>query len=181
MPQNFTKSQLGGFYLPTSEWLKRFKSENPEKYRVFRDKVNQRRHERYRTEPEYRERMKKQVQSCRRKYHEKWREYSRAYRERMRQRAMETLGGTKCVYCGCDILDFLEINHKNPIGRRRNTSPTVRHGGVGFWSLIVHGKVDTANLEVACRVCNALHYLRHRYGETGHRVIWNARQNQGGA
>ncbi len=167
---------IGGKSMPTSEWLRRIKSEDPEKYRAFRDKVNKRRRERYRIDPEYRERRKMQSQGYRRKYYEshreKWKEYGRAYRRRTKQRAMEILGGAKCVYCGCNILDFLEINHKNPIGKK-NKSPTVRRGGIGFWSLIVQGKVDTSNLEVTCKVCNTLHYLQHRYGETGHRIIWN--------
>jgi len=60
------------------------------------------------------------------KRREKWTRYMRTYRAkhpekvsiaRKKQyitrkiRAMDLLGGAKCVMCGCDELSFLEFNH----------------------------------------------------------------------
>ena len=77
----------------------------------------------------------------------------------------------QCVYCGCNEIDFLEINHKNGGGRKdcRSKSHYV------FYSKIRKGERDISDLEVTCRVCNALHYLTRKKPDSAMRfkVIWN--------
>lgn len=62
--------------------------------------------------------------------------------------------------CGCDNLDFLEINHKNGGGRKDNLH------GHKLQAAINNGSRDIEDLEVVCRVCNAWHYLKLKFGET---------------
>lgn len=79
------------------------------------------------------------------------------YRE-LRTKVLEKLGN-KCIYCGCDIPEALEINHKNGGGsvdinpRKRNRSSRQ------FYLDILSGRRKTDDLELTCRVCNSVHYL----------------------
>ena len=92
-------------------------------------------------------------------------------RERMRllrRKAFEMLGG-KCVYCGCNIPDALEINHINGNWRqerKRGWRKTVQY----IEREILKGTYPEP-VELTCRVCNAAHYLKMK-GMTGFKVIW---------
>lgn len=101
------------------------------------------------------------------------------YRKSVRQRVFQRLGGARCVYCGCDDIRFLEVNHKNGGGNK--TDFKSKAGGLGcgrgwtFYGNILNGKRRIDDLEVACRVCNALHYLKVKFGSeatTNFRVNW---------
>jgi hypothetical protein len=67
-------------------------------------------------------------------------------------------GKPKCVNCGCDYLPFLEINHINGNGTQERKNDQAK--GSHFCSNIVNGKRSTEDLEITCRLCNALHYLK---------------------
>lgn len=83
-----------------------------------------------------------------------------------RKRALEILGG-KCVYCGCDIYEALEINHIN--GREKGEVP-----GSNLVKLILNGEVDISKLEVTCSICNIWHYVTKLKGITNKWTItWN--------
>lgn len=88
-----------------------------------------------------------------------------------RIKALEMVGGAKCVYCGCDVLSFLEINHKNGDGCQE-----WKKMGAGIVDRLLNGTRAIDGLEVACRVCNNLHYLQLKDPEAakGFKVIWNA-------
>lgn len=60
----------------------------------------------------------------------------------------------KCVKCGCDDFRFLEINHKNGGG-----SKELKGFGYKFYWDIYKKRRDTNDLEILCKICNALHYL----------------------
>ncbi len=66
--------------------------------------------------------------------------------------------GGMCINCGCTIPDASEINHKNGGGRKEY------HGGVrgdrqkDMLFAIMNGTRSTDDLEMRCRICNALHY-----------------------
>ena len=67
--------------------------------------------------------------------------------------------GGKCVNCGCTIQDALEINHKNGGGRKE-----YHGGGAGdrqkdILFAIMNGTRRTEDLELGCKICNALHYI----------------------
>ena len=132
--------------------------------------------------PEVKERTKARRERSDVKAH--WREYSKTYdgrpenraRRNARQRkfnrtrklrAMELLGGAVCPNCGCDDVDFLEINHKR--GRRK-----ADHHGQTMLRAIIKGTVNRKELDVACRLCNALHFLRTKNPEAAKRfeVLW---------
>lgn len=96
----------------------------------------------------------------------KWDARCKRIRETRRRRAIDMIGGPKCVGCGCDRYAILEINHKN--GHGRVVSPRGK-----VISQILNGKIPVSDFNVMCRVCNALHYVCEILGIRGHTVIWN--------
>ena len=81
---------------------------------------------------------------------------------------MNKIGGQKCVNCGCDIVEILEINHKDGGGRQEIIGKSNKE----YLRDIIYDKVDTSKYDVRCRVCNALHYVEELKGIKGHKVIW---------
>lgn len=94
----------------------------------------------------------------------KWREQHK----RVRESAMEKLGGKICSNCGCDQFSILEINHIFGGGRKALKETQNRQ----FYRAIVNDKVDLNEYNVLCRVCNALHYVNDVLGVKGHQVLW---------
>ena len=93
----------------------------------------------------------------------------RSKRERIRKRLLTYVGRgqIKCVHCGCDKQELLEINHINGGGTKENAHPTK------FYYGILRGERGIKDLELRCIACNALHYLEMRYGKTGYKIVWN--------
>jgi hypothetical protein len=77
--------------------------------------------------------------------------------------------GNKCSNCGCDDLRMLEINHLK-IGK--SGRPKLHGGSSGFYLKILDGRIPKEDLDVRCRVCNALHYCQKKFGDSSHKVIW---------
>ena len=73
-----------------------------------------------------------------------------------------------CVNCGCNDVRFLEINHINGGGREefRNRKNLL------VYNDIVQGRRTTKDLNILCRVCNALDDLKRRFGEVSITVNW---------
>jgi hypothetical protein len=97
----------------------------------------------------------------------KWREQH----QRVRERAMERLGGKQCSNCGCDEFSVLEINHINGGGRKALKTTQNRQ----LYRDIVNDKVNLSEYNVLCRVCNALHYVQDILGVEGHKVSGRSR------
>lgn len=97
----------------------------------------------------------------------KWREQHK----RVRERAIEKLGGKQCANCGCDEFSLLEINHINGGGRKEMKLKQNRQ----LYREIVNDKVNLNDYNVLCRVCNALHYVQEILGIKGHQVSWRIR------
>jgi hypothetical protein len=78
----------------------------------------------------------------------------RKYIRKLRLRAIAKLGG-KCIYCGCDNPNALEMNHINGGGCQESKV----HGRKtkSLYLDIVAGRRN--DIELTCRVCNAVHYL----------------------
>ena len=137
----------------------------------------QRRRERYHTDPEYRaKRLQKKLD-----YYYKHKEQSLQRYQEHKKAAMMIVSGEdppKCVYCGCTDLRFLEYNDKTPnyLKADKPKGLVARHNRNKNLTLkIVYGKLDSetlSNLEIACRICNAWHYLKTKYGTTGHTIRW---------
>ena len=94
---------------------------------------------------------------------------TRNYRRRVRKRVLEKLGG-KCVYCGCDVDEILEINHKHGGGGKEYNEKY--NCTVTFHLDILKGRRSIDDLELTCRVCNAMHYVKVIKGIEGHVVEW---------
>jgi hypothetical protein len=64
----------------------------------------------------------------------------------------------KCINCGCDLVEILEINHKNGGG---NKEMDLKYFGntINFLKDIISGNRKTDDLEIRCKVCNTLHYV----------------------
>ncbi len=92
-----------------------------------------------------------------------------------RLKVLEMIGGASCVYCGCNVLSFLEINHKNGDGCKE-----YKKMGAGIVDRILNATRAIDDLEVACRVCNNLHYLQLKDpdGAKGFKVTWNAKTGE---
>ena len=78
-----------------------------------------------------------------------------------------------CVYCGCDDIRFLEINHINGGG-----GAEFKRRGCSLYIPILYHNRDVDDLEVACRPCNAVHYLRLKYGQSYFQVIWKGKSDE---
>jgi hypothetical protein len=97
------------------------------------------------------------VQNWRTKYPEKQKlARKRAYNNR-KLKALKMVGDAECVRCGCDELDFLEFNHTEGGGCK----DWRKNKGVAMMDRVIGGR-DTEDLEILCRICNALHYLESK-------------------
>jgi len=95
-----------------------------------------------------------------RAYDREWKKRNRAsqrkYYRKLRIKVLDIFGG-KCVYCGCDIREALEINHINGRGcreKQKRSSCTKK-----FYLDIISGRRTIDDLELTCKVCNVVHYL----------------------
>ena len=75
--------------------------------------------------------------------------------KQLRNKAITKLGG-KCVNCGCDNYDALEFNHINGGGSKERTSTK---GYRVFLYSIINNTRPINDIELTCKVCNALHCL----------------------
>jgi len=112
----------------------------------------------------WRERQKTSADYDPERERRKWREQH----HRVRERAMERLGGKICSNCGCDDFSVLEINHIYGGGRQSLKMTQNRQ----LYREIMNDKVDLSAYNVLCRVCNALHYVQDVLGIRGHQVLW---------
>lgn len=100
-------------------------------------------------------------------------EYQSTYLKRLRLRVLEKLGG-RCIYCGCDIPEALEINHKDKERKKQDKSKYGTVNNKSFFFKILNGKRKTDDLELTCRICNAWYYLvKDKNIYNGWKIIWN--------
>lgn len=93
------------------------------------------------------------------KNYQKRKIFLRNYYKEDREKVVKLLGG-KCVYCGCDILEALEINHKNGGGiKELKGKYNYRGKDLMLCREIISGRREIDDLELSCRVCNSVHYL----------------------
>ena len=71
-----------------------------------------------------------------------------------------------CVYCGCDDIRFLEINHKEGGGAKE-----VLVSGSNFYWAIIKGRRPVDDLEITCGLDNKLHFYRLKYGDDANRFL----------
>lgn len=73
-------------------------------------------------------------------------------------------GKLECVNCGCDDLRVIEINHINGVGNK------YRVANIKFLWDVIKGRRPTDDLDLRCRVCNALHYIELKHGKLPFKV-----------
>ena len=100
------------------------------------------------------------------KYRQLWQRNNRLRRERVLRKISEEL---KCVRCGCDKFDLLEINHKNGGGLKE-----VGRKNQVFMQKILDGERPTDDLEILCKMCNILHYIEMKFGPQPYTLTWGA-------
>ncbi|MCP9492906.1 MAG: hypothetical protein MSG64_00465 [Pyrinomonadaceae bacterium MAG19_C2-C3] len=115
----------------------------------------------------YRQKLKESGKVDEETERRKWREQHR----RLREKAIEILGGKQCAKCGCDEYSLLEINHIKGGGQAEQKLKSPRQ----LCRDIIKANVDRSEYNVLCRVCNALHYVEDILGVKGHQVIWKHR------
>lgn len=71
---------------------------------------------------------------------------------------MNLVGGPKCKVCGCDEITFLEFNHVNGGGARE----VRENGNKAMMDILLTNKRKTDDLNILCRVCNALDHLARK-------------------
>lgn len=147
--------------------------QNPEYYKAYYQK-NRERHkekckERYlkaRSTPEglilHQQKATEATRRYRIRHPERVKELRKKLYNNRKVRAMELLGGAKCTRCGCNEIEFLEFNHKNGGGCKDIRGQEKYRSMV---DRILMGKRETDDLEVLCRVCNALDYLERKNKE----------------
>lgn len=114
------------------------------------------------------------IEKCKKYDIEHKRERSKANRELLRKVNFNIISGgePKCVNCGCDDQRLLEINHINGGGNKELKNG--KNTNAFAWNIYM-GRRNTSDLNLLCRVCNALHYLEGKYGKTGHIVTFRNR------
>ena len=95
---------------------------------------------------------KAEIQERRKLKSREHKEWQRNYDRNLRKRVIQKLGG-KCIYCGCDNEDALEINHIHGGGYKKRKIRSYKQ----FLLDIQAGRKN--DVELTCRICNALHYL----------------------
>jgi hypothetical protein len=93
-------------------------------------------------------------------------------RIRMRLKALLIISNNKleCNLCGCNDLKILEINHINGGGHQEVYKYATSDNIYKFYNAIISGKRSIDDLEVLCKICNALHYVQKILGIQGHEI-----------
>ncbi len=102
-----------------------------------------------------------------RKAHPNYKPVKVDYKKRLREKAIEKLGGPVCVNCGCTKKEILEINHVKGKGRQERKKYQNYHS---FFRDIINEKVNIMDFNILCRVCNAKHYVENELGIKGYKI-----------
>ncbi len=151
------------------EYYERYYLKNKER----KSQLDKERYYRVRSNPDllilYRKKATEATRRYRRKHPERVIEIRKRQYNARKLRALRLIGDAKCKRCGCDELDYLEFNHKDGNGCqewRKNTMSLVDR--------ILSKKRDINDLEILCRVCNALEFLERK--NNNHRgrftIVW---------
>jgi len=107
-----------------------------------------------------------------RRYDKKYKkERGKISRERVKKVVFNILSKNNplCSNCGCDDQRLLEVNHK--IGGGNKELQNGKKTNVFMWDIYM-GRRKTDDLNLLCRVCNALHYLELKFGKVPMKIVW---------
>lgn len=103
------------------------------------------------------------------KYKEIWKRTNRRYKEKVLLKISDNL---KCARCGCNRMEFLEINHKNGGGAQEYKHNSGNNKK--FYAAILKDERTTDDLEILCKPCNSIHYLELKSGgKLPYELKWN--------
>lgn len=143
-------------------------SKSAKKYFVKnREKVLTRQKE-YHTEN--RDRLLMHMREYAKGYYKEHREEIRKHQQERKLKALQKVSGQErpiCVGCGCDDIRLLQINHINGGGSQEQ-----KEVGSNFYARIVNGSRTVDGLNILCRPCDGVHYLRMKYGNIPIKVVW---------
>lgn len=89
--------------------------------------------------------------------------YSVRRHQKLKLKALEVVGcgKIKCSRCGTSDIRILEINHINGGGNKERRSKVSSY----YWyTSIIKGERKIDDLNILCKICNLLYFLRRRYG-----------------
>jgi hypothetical protein len=95
-----------------------------------------------------------------------------AYQKRMRTAALNLLARGKpivCESCGCDVFEFLQINHVNGGGSAEYRARRGRR----ITTEIVRGRRAIDDLNILCALCNWAYFFQLKYGTSSYTITWN--------
>jgi len=97
----------------------------------------------------------------------------KAMRERVRLTNFNIVSGNNpiCENCGCSDVRLLEINHKNGGGTKERAKG--KSSNEFAWNIYM-GRRSVDDLNLLCKVCNALHALEMKFGKLPIRVIYES-------
>ena len=99
--------------------------------------------------------------------------YLKGYHEKSRLEVSKKIDpAMKCANCGCDDPRFLEINHIKGGGNQEHKKRG-KNVTRNMILLIYLKKRGIEDLNILCKICNALDYLERKYGHTRLRVVWD--------
>lgn len=100
-----------------------------------------------------------------------------SYARKIRRRIIEFYGGG-CAYCGCDEFEALELNHKRGGGykEKRGRHRKDHLSTTTVSRKILNGELPADDYEIACRVCNSVHYLARLKGVKGKWTVTFSKQ-----
>lgn len=113
----------------------------------------------------YKEYQRVKAKRWRETNREKSLEVYKRHNRKVRLQALQMISGLEvpeCYMCGCNDLRVLEVNHKNGGGSQEYKS--LRKKGRTIYFVIVKGYRKVDDLEILCKVCNAIHYVEQRFG-----------------
>lgn len=95
--------------------------------------------------------------------------WKKDYYEKMRNEALRIVARgneIRCVNCDCDLIKILEINHINGGGTKENKNQIIND--------IVFKRRNVNDLDIRCRICNALHYTELTNGPLPFSISWRS-------
>lgn len=158
--------------MASAEYHKAWRARHPESVHAAHNRYKQGHREEIREKARVYDRENyERIQQWFRDHPEQRRIYNQRGHRKYRAKAVEVVarGKLACAGCGCDDPSVLEINHMNGGGydeyRGRTTS---------FYRAIINGTRPLDDLNLLCKVCNALHTIRLKEPELArhYQVIW---------
>ena len=152
------------------DYYKSYYQKNKEKIKA----QNKKRYEEKRQTVEglqsHRETSLMHTRAYRERYPEKIKEQRKRQHTSRKKKAMAIVGSLVCENCGCNQIDFLEFNHKNGNGCKEH-----KENRSAMMDMILTHSRSTADLNILCRVCNALDYLTRKNSDESRRftILWD--------